>query len=83
MASRIIVPSIDRCVHGPTVSRAVRPASCKTMKSRSWPGRKMSYQPPIELTGTVTSATRSRWLVAAQYGSSASWAMMSWVYWVW
>src|SRR5690348_9888255 len=72
MLSRSAVPSSDRCVHGPTVSQAGRPASWRIAKSRSWPGRKMSYQPPIELTGTVTPATRSVWSIPAHRGSPAS-----------
>ena len=68
MDSRSAVPSADMCVHGPTISRAGRPASCKIRKSRSWPGRKMSYQPPIEQTGTLTCATRCRWSIPAQRG---------------
>jgi hypothetical protein len=38
----------------------------------------MSYQPPIELTGTLTSATRWVWSIPAQRGSPASQARMSW-----
>ena len=56
-ASRADIPPTPvalRWVHGPTVSRAFLNAR----KSRSWPGRKMSYQPPIRLAGIVTSLTR-------------------------
>ncbi len=69
------------CVHGPTISRAGRPARCSAWKSRSWPGRKRSYQPPIELTGTRVSATRRRWSAAAQNGSSALCVSTFWMYW--
>ena len=63
---------MEAWVQGPTVSRAGRQASCRIWKSRSWPGRKMSYQPPIELTGTVTPATRCRWSIPAQRGAPES-----------
>lgn len=46
-------------------------------KSRNWPGRAKSHQPPIDLTGTVTSATPCRCSIRARNGSSALWARMS------
>ncbi|MEU8146763.1 hypothetical protein [Nonomuraea sp. NPDC048901] len=61
-----------------TVSRAGRPASCRIRKSRSWPGRKMSYQPPIELTAALVRATRRVWSMPAQRDDPASSVRMSW-----
>ena len=44
-------------VQGPISSRGARPAACSASKSASIQGSRMSYQPPTNETGAVTSPT--------------------------